>query len=151
MKVQAFYKNFENPCYFTIEISPREASCLLIDNENVSGKLRQHLFSLLKQEYDEKYLMPLVEKIEKEQQNLRTRHEPDLSQVAVQETKYREPTKNDVTLKVELRNHNDEAWIEKTLRRIINPDEIAYEKGYRFECESDCWKQARIYSSSINN
>ena len=96
MKVQAFYKNFENPCYFTVEISPREASCLLIDDENVSGKLRQHLFSLLKQEYNEKYLMPLVEKIEKEQQNLRTRPEPDLSQVAVQETRYREPNMGDV-------------------------------------------------------
>jgi len=144
MEVQAFYKNFENPCYFTIEVSPVEASCLIIKDENVSGKLRQHLFSLLQQQYNQKYLMPLVEEKIKEHQNLRTRPEPDLSQVAVQEVRYREPTKNDVSKTVELRNNENEVWVAKRLRRVINPDEIAYAKGYRFECESDSWKQARI-------
>jgi|LakMenEpi03Aug12_release.lakeMendotaPanAssembly.Ray.scaffolds.fasta_scaffold2414105_2 hypothetical protein len=71
MEVQAFYKNFENPCYFTIEVSPLEASCLIIKDENVSGKLRQHLFSLLEKQYNQNYLMPLVEKIKEHQNQLK--------------------------------------------------------------------------------
>jgi hypothetical protein len=72
MEVFTHYKNGEGlPTHFTIEVSPEVASCLIIKDENVSGKLRQHLFSLLEKQYNQKYLMPLVEKIKEHQNQLK--------------------------------------------------------------------------------